>query len=62
MEKFIYVFDTETRDKLLTDKFTFICKSKLGNKECYVFENNQKAINFSKDDKKKLIFSNMMYF
>lgn len=60
--KFIYVFNENEYKKLLTQGFSYICKCNLGKHDAYVFENNNKSLNFTELDKKQLLFSNKMYF
>lgn len=56
---FIYCIDEETRDKLLLKGFKFICDNAIGDKKCYVFEDN-KLMTFSKED--KIFKTNKLYF
>lgn len=56
--KFIYVFDTDARDKLLSENYQLLKADEQQN--IFVFENSQeKAMNFSKKD---FVFSNILTF
>lgn len=56
---FIYCVDNKTKDELLLKGFRFICENTIGDKKCYIFEDN-KLMTFSKEDKvfktNKLLF------
>lgn len=56
--KFIYVFDTDARDKLLSANYQLLKADEQQN--IFVFENSQeKAMSFSKKD---FVFSNTLTF
>lgn len=46
---FIYVFEEQEKDKLILNGYKFICKNQIGDKNAYVFENNNK-LNFAKEN------------
>lgn len=62
MKKFIYAFGEEEYKKLLSEGFVFMSKNKLDDKDVYVFLNNSKSLNFSKERQERLMFTNKLYF
>ena len=60
MSNFIYALTEEKKEELIAKGYKFIGKVN-SNKTMYAFQNNMK-MNFNKEDKKDLLFSNTMYF
>lgn len=61
--KFIYALNEEDKNELLNKGFNFINEQNINNQKFYLFENNSNIISmFSKEDKMKFIFSNILYF
>lgn len=58
---FIYCFDKEKYEELLSRGFTLIHKFKSKDKYVYVFENDG-LMTFSKEDEKILYFTNKLFF
>lgn len=58
---FIYCNDIGTKEKLLLKGYKFICENNIGNKKCYIFEDNE-LITFSKEDNMHVIKTNKLYF
>ncbi|VIF91877.1 Uncharacterised protein [Clostridioides difficile] len=61
--KFIYALNEDDKNELLNKGFNFINEQNINNQKFYLFENNSNIISmFSKEDKMKFIFSNILYF
>lgn len=61
--KFIYALNEDDKNELLNKGFNFINEQNINNQKFYLFENNSNIISmFSKEDKMKFIFSNVLYF
>lgn len=55
---FLYCFDVETKDKLLTNEYKYIGEKTMKNQKVYVFFNNGKHLNFEKG---KVMITNIMH-
>ena len=58
---FVVAFNSEDYDKLLLKGYKFICENNIGDKKCYIFEDNE-LITFSKEDNMHVIKTNKLYF
>lgn len=56
--KFIYVYDEETKNKLIKDNYSFLSEKIINGKKTFLFANDSNKINFSKD---KVKYSNKLY-
>jgi|GEM_PF-2458621 hypothetical protein len=63
MDKFVFVFDEQVRDKLLTLNYSLLQEQEVNNKRVYVFENKTgndfSLCDFSKSD---YILGNTLFF
>lgn len=57
--KFIYVYDNETKKKLLDNEYKLITTQIINSKETFVFLNNGKKLNFESENVK---FTNKLMF
>lgn len=57
--KFIYVYDNETKKKLLDNNYKLMATQIINDKETFVFLNNGKKLNFESENVK---FTNKLMF
>jgi len=59
LDKFIYAYDIESKDKLIKNGYDFISETTFGNEVVFLFMNNGNKINFSE---LKITYSNKLKF
>ena len=60
--KYVYALSKEDKEELIAKGFKFIGEKKLGKQQAYLFETNlEKPLFFNETDKKKFLFSNIVY-
>ena len=58
---FLYCFDNEIKNRLEAEGFSFIKETKIGDKQAFLFMNNNNKINFAKEGI-KVFFTNKLTF
>ena len=60
--KYVYALSKEDKEELIAKGFKIIGEKKLGKQQAYLFEVNlEKSLFFNETDKKKFLFSNIVY-
>lgn len=60
--KFIYALNEDDRKDLIKKGFKELFSCYIGNNKAYAFDSTSRIAVFSKEDKKKFLFTNMAYF
>ena len=60
--KYVYALSKEDKEELIAKGFKFIVEKKLWKQQAYLFEVNlEKSLFFNETDKKKFLFSNIVF-